>query len=440
MFDRFLEQFPQIVGVKIATEDNEARICDETCPNAHGTTTADHAGNLFGEIQRSLQRQKRHVQLMLYPWYWEEGFREKILDQLTGDYLVMTKLEENSRQTLPLESSGGILFDDSIVSEHAGTDFQQWIKHVGPSRIIDMVPVGSSVDDIFFNFPPHPGRLYRRFYYLRSLGVTRFLDFECGSHSAGSNEEAVAVFSQVPNCSEAAFLQRVAQKLYSNATAQANAIQAWRDFDQGFGELPIGLDHTEIAQFSGRIGFAWPMCIATPIVASAFSDRDRKHEIFWFSPYNFFTFSGAPRLEEHFSRVLKLWSSSLSAMQAADRIERTRNSRRELIAVKAHCLGAQSALNWCTAAHLASDSSENRADGNQFKWAKILEAELAVTKEFQSLRGSNPWVWANPCWRPNQTVLHQRSLGFSANDRDPFIAKLRITEFALNSPVAWYVS
>src|SRR5882724_2894161 len=103
------------------------------------------------------------------------------------NYRVMTKMEENSRQILPGESNGDALFDDSIVSERPGPDFQLWLKHVGPSRIVDMVPIGSGIDDMFFNYPPYPGRIYRRLQMLRTFGVTRFLDYECGGHNAGSN-------------------------------------------------------------------------------------------------------------------------------------------------------------------------------------------------------------------------------------------------------------
>lgn len=428
MFTQFLDRFPQVKGVKIATEDNGARICDETCPNAHGTTEADHIANLFGEIDRSLRRRQQPAQLMLFPWFWRTDFREKILAQLQGEFLVLTKREMSARQTLPIDGAGDPFFDNSIVSEQTGPDFLEWLKYVGPARIIDMVPVGSGVDDMFFNYPPYPGRIYRRLRDLRSFGVTRFLDSDGGGHSAGSNEEAVSVFSQDPACSESTLLQRVAKRLYNNLTAQSHAIQGWMSFDKGFGELPIGLAHTGAAEFTGRFGFAWPMCVATPLVPSAFADKDRKHEVFWFSPYNFFTFSNSPRLKFHFDRVQKSWNESLKSMDAADQLEHTESSSREFVAVKAHCLGVQSVLNWCAAAMMANDSSTRESS-----WVQLFKEEIAITKEFQSLQRQYPWVWANVCWEPAQSVLHQKQLGFTPEDRDPFVAKIRILEAALES-------
>jgi hypothetical protein len=430
MFEQFLDQFPQVKGVKIATGDNGSAICDSSCPHANGTSIAEHAGNMFGAIDRALHRPQRKARTMLYPWYWGEGYKEAILSQLAGDYLVMTKMEENSHQFLEKGDAGDAIFDDSIVSEQAGADFTSWCKLVGPERIIDMLPAGSGVDDMFFNYPPYPGRLFRRFKKLRSFGVERFLDYECGGHAEGSNEEAVAVFAKNPGLNEDEFLARIAGRIYRGRTAQTVAVEGWREFDAGFGKLPIGLGGTGSPEFSGRFGFAWPMCLATPPVASAFAAKDRWHDVFWFSPYNFFTFSTAPRLQVHFTRVLDHWQRSWECLREADRQEHTRRSRRECIAVEAHVLGAHSVLNWCAAAALARQNPLPRAT-----WAALLADELALTRRFQALLADSPWLWANNCWHPMQTPLHQKGIGFEAGDRDVFAAKARILETALNEAV-----
>jgi len=429
MFETFLDEFPQVKGVKIATGDNGAVICDESCPNARGTTRAQHAGNLFGTIDRTLHRPSRPARMMLYPWYWQDGYKERIFKQLTGDYLVMTKMELGSHQALEPGLAGDSLEDDSIVSEHPGPEFLQWRDQVGGERIIDMLPVGSGPDDWFFNFPPYPGRLGRRFRQLRAFGVRRFLDYECGGHNAGSNEEAVAVFGEDPNVSDDELLKRVAERLYRDAGAQADAIEGWKRFDAGFGKLPMGLGETGSPGFTGRFGFGWPMCLATPLVLEAFGDKDRWHQIFWFSPYNFFCFGPAPRLQVHFQRVMADWKASLDHLSRADGIENTEASRREQVAVRAHVLGAQSVLHWCTAAGLAVQHPV--AAGS---WKVLLADELDLTREFQELRQGYAWVWANNCWHPGATPLHQKHLGFTAEDRDPFVAKLRIMGAALASP------
>ena len=428
MFESFLDQFPQVAGLKIATGDNGALICDTTCPNAHGTTQAQHAGNMFGVIDETVHSRKRKARLMLYPWFWGEGWREQILTRLQGDYLVMTKMEENSHQTLEPGVEGDPIFDDSIVTEQPGPDFVDWCKRFGAERIIDMLPVGSGPDDWFFNFPPYPGRLLRRLRKLRSLGVNKFLDYECGGHAAGSNEEAVSVFAGNPKISEADLLKEVARRLYRWPEAQNAAIEGWRYFDEGFGRLPIGLGGTNSAQFSGRFGFAWPMCLATPLVPEAFAHKDRWHEIFWFSPYNFFTPENAPRIQVHFRHLMERWEHSLDRMALADGIESSEASRREYVAVLAHVFGMNSVLNWCSAAVLAEEKPFPKGT-----WQVLLADELKLTEAFQELRKQYPWIWANNCWHPEETPLHQKGIGFSADDDDPFEAKIRILKKSLNN-------
>jgi len=426
MVARFLHTFPQVRGLKIATGDNGSVICDETCPNARGTSQAHHAGNLFGVIDETLRQQDNPGRLMLYPWYWGPGFKEEILAKLQGNYVVMTKMEQNSLQPLPPPTQADPLFDDSIVSERMGPDFQEWLHRIGPERVIDMVPTGSGVDDMFFNFPPYPGRLFRRFRMLRTANVARFLDYECGGHHAGSNEEVVAVFSEHPDISELQALSLVAERLYRTPTARPHAIEGWRRFDAGFGKLPIGLGHTGALQFTGRFGFAWPMCLATPLLPELISTKDRWHEIFWFSPYNFFTPGNAAVLKSAFASVLTEWQASLEALSRAHREEHSVASDRELTAVRAHVLGARSVLNWCAAAALPSQGHLERSRALQ-------ASELALVRNFQSLRQKFPWIWANNCWHPFQTPLHQKFVGFRHDDADPFVAKTRILSEKLQS-------
>ena len=428
MVESFLDMFPQVAGLKVATGDNGALICDLTCPNAHGTTQAGHAANMFGVIDDALHSRDHKARLMLYPWFWGAGYTEQILPRLRGDYLVMTKMEENSHQELEPGVSGDPIFDDSIVSERPGPDFEDWCKKVGAERIIDMVPTGSGVDDLFFNFPPYPGRLLRRFRQLRGFGVRRFLDYECGAHSAGSNEETLAVFSADPDIHEDELLRKVAATLYRQKAAQEAAIAGWKYFDEGFGKLPIGLGGTTNPQFSGRFGFAWPMCLATPLVAPAIGHKDRWHEVFWFSPYNFFTPENSPRIQVHFRRVMDCWEHSLDRLALADKLEGTENSRRECVAVQAHLMGVTSVLNWCAAAALA-----NQKPLPSGSWAVLLGEELKLTRQFQELRKQYPSIWANNCWHPLETPLHQKGIGFAPEDEDPFVAKIRILENALGN-------
>ena len=418
--EQFLRSFPRVRGLKISTEDNACYICDETCPNASGATQAQNAANLFETVQQSMLKVRPDARLLLYPWFWKPGWEAQILGRLQAGYFVVTKMEAGSRQ--PIEGEGEPLFDSSIVSGKPGPLFLEWVNKAGPERVIDMVPIGTGIDDFFLPSPPYPGRLYHRFRKLKDHGVSRFLDFECGGHQPGANEETVAVFNQDPDLSEAACLAAVAQRLYRRKPARAAAIRGWQAFDRGFGCLPIGLGDTNCPGYSGRIGFGWSLCIGTPMVRGAFGATDQGHARHWFSPYNFFNSTLAPRLALHFARTLTHWESASQELARADAIERgTTASQREALVAKAHVLSLRSVLNWCRAAQCAPHHATPGA------FDEVCRMEIALTREFQDLIQQYPWLWDNNCWHPHQTPLSQRGLGLDASrHRNTFDAKLEV--------------
>ena len=423
MVERFMRDFPEVRGLKVATEDNIARNCDDLCPHCHGTSKASHAANMFEAVQQGMLAVRPDSKLLLYPWFWEEAFTEAIVPRLKGDYLVVTKMAVGSPPDLGGLGGAEPLFDCSLVSNEPGPPFMEWLRRVGPERIIDMVPTGTGMDDHFLANPPHPGRLYRRFRRLAEEGVHRFLDFECGAHCAGSLEETVRLFGAEPGLGEDAFLDELAASMYSRPEARSWAVRGWRSFDRGFGLLPIGLGQTGCRMFSGRFGFAWSMCIATPMVRAAYGVSDREHEFHWFSPYNFFNRPLAPRLEIAFRQVLEQWVESSRCLAVADALEGgSPASAREAAAAEAHVLSAFSVLNWCAAAIAAHPDGGARPD----RFDGIIEGEISLTRRFIAHLRAHPWVWANNCWHPHRTPLSQKGLGFLPEDGDTFQAKLRV--------------
>jgi len=426
MVEQFLRRFPKVKGLKVATEDNAALLCESTCPNAKGSDRAQHAANLFACIQQGMERAETDARLLLYPWFWKEEFKDQVLARLSGDFLVVTKMEQHARQTIE-GGPGEELFDSSIVAEKTGRQFDQWKQRVGEARLIDMVPVGTGIDAFFIANPPYPGRLYRRLQLLAQQGVRKFLDFECGGHSAGACEEVVSIVaSNGTAMTELEVLNQVARRMYRNRDAQVLAIRGWQAFDQGFGCLPIGLNNTGHYGFSGRIGFSWSLCIATPILPGWFCG-ERGHQIHWFSPYNFFHGNLARRFQEHFGKVFGLWTQAADDLIAAAESEGwAETSAREANAAKAHVTSIASVLNWCEAALLPDDAA-TLTD----KLATIMTREMEVTRQFQAMSDREPWLWANNCWHPHRTPLSQRGVYCAEKVSNTFTAKLKTMQLNL---------
>lgn len=425
MVEILMTTFPQIKGLIVATEDNGCLLCDDSCPHANGTVRSDHVANMYETIEASMNKVRSDAQLFVYPWYWKEGYFEKVLPRLKKEYYVVCRLKQYSKQQLELEIPGGPLQDCHIVSELEGPEIHKWIDKVGASRILDMTPTATSSDNWFLAAPPHPGRLYRHLKLQSDLGINKFLDYDCGSHIAGtSNEDAIGIFNQQPTITEDKLLETLAAKRYANKKARELAIQGWKAFDKGFGYIPMGLGDTESPNWSERFGFSWTMCMATPIIPSNFGNKDRWHEFFWFSPYNFFRPAMSERIEIQFQKMILYWQEAHSYLQSANDIEGNTEGINDAQVALAHIMCAQSALHFCIGASL-SVSPENKS----FK--DLLLAEIELTSKFNDFLKENPGIYDNCTWHPQFTPLSQRKTwgdkeGWRYGYRNPFEAKIEV--------------
>jgi hypothetical protein len=425
MVEILMTTFPQIKGLIIATEDNGCLLCDDSCPNAHGTVRSDHVANMYETIEAYMNKVRSDAQLFVYPWYWKEGYFEKVLPRLKKDYYVVCRLKQFSKQQLELEIPSGPLQDCHIVSEKEGPEIHKWIHKVGASRILDMTPTATSSDNWFLAAPPHPGRLYRHLKLQSDLGINKFLDYDCGSHIGGtSNEDAIGIFNQQPTITEDKLLETLAAKRYANNKARELSIQGWKAFDKGFGYIPMGLGETKSPNWSERFGFGWTLCMSTPIIPENFGADDRMHDFFWFSPYNFFRPATAQRIEIQFQKMVMHWQEASMCLQSASILEGNTESARDAHAALAHLMCAESALHFCIGASLSANS-----DNKSFK--DLLISEIELTTKFNDFFKQHPWVYDNSCWHPQFTPLAQRKTwgdkeGWRYGYRNPFEAKIEV--------------
>jgi len=247
------------------------------------------------------------------------------------------------------------------------------------------------------------------------------MDFECGGYAEGTAQEVVAAFAVEESPDLKKTLSNIAAARSPSPAAREHTLRGWKLFDEGFGMLPIGLGKTDRIIFSGRIGFAWSLCIATPLLPHLIGE-DRLHEIHFFSPYNFFTPRMASRLGMHFLRVLSSWREAATELAiAAALAPESEVAARDSLSAEAHVLAVSSVLNWAIAPGLLATTPEAFPD--------LMRSEIETTQRFASLVKAHPWLWVNHCWHPHQTPLSQRlGLGEISWDKDAFAAKVQAME------------
>jgi hypothetical protein len=422
MVASYLLLSPSTRGFKVATLDNKAYICDETCPHAHGTTRAQHIGNLYGVIQKALRKERSDSSLFVYEWFWEPGYLAEVQKHLSQPYFLICKMEVNTRQNLEASIPGEPLFDASNLTGEEGPNFKEAVDAMGAKSVVDMPAMGSGIDDFFLGSPPIPGRIHRRFRLHRSIGCDKLIEFDCGGHWDDSCERAFAIFNVRPDISETDLLRAVATDIYRREDARGLAIEGWSEFDRGYEFLPVGLGDTQCTGMSGRFGLGWNMCLATPLVRDAFSDADQHDRIHWFSPYNLFLSGLVDRLETQFLRVQSHWQRAWANLAAAAALENYSSaSVHEAVSAEGQVLAVESALNWCNACRYARDPARE----GQFR--DVCQLEIDLTKRFLALSSRHGWLWNHICWHPHKTPMSQRGLGFEGlKTQNTFEAKLAI--------------
>jgi len=259
---------------------------------------------------------------------------------------------------------------------------------------------------------------------LREAGVRSFMDFECGGYAPGTAEEIVARFAAEECPDEEKTLGEIAAARSPLPAAQEHTRRGWELFDKGFGLLPIGLGKSEQSLYSGRVGFAWSLCIATPLLPKLIGG-DRHHELHYFSPYNFFTPQSAPRLGTHFLRVLALWQEASTELALASALAPdSEAAERDVLTAKAHVISMTSVMHCVMAPGLLATTPESFPD--------LLKSEIEITRRFAAVVNAHPWIWGNHCWHPHQTPLSQRlGLGEISQGTNAFAFKIRTMETAL---------
>jgi hypothetical protein len=421
LLDEFLGLFPGLGGLKISIKDNSAFICTHHCPQANGDDEASNAARVYRTVQQSLISAGRPPSdLIIYPWFWDhvEGMEEAIVAGLEPGYRVLTKYASMARCDIEPASPGvGRYFDASLGPDAPGPVFHRWKARVGGNRIVDMLPMANSMDQMFVAWPPVLALIWERWQMLAREGVESILDFECGGSIAPSTLAGLKLFQENPFLrADVAVAEIVRRMAGLPPEPAARLTQAYFDFAAGWREIPLTLAEP---RFSGRFGQAWPATIATPLVADAFDVSDQAHRIHWFSPYNAFRSDTADRLRPHFARIAAHWQRAVDGFHESSVPNGALG--REQLSAQACLLCAESALNWCDAAQATRDPAA---------FTVCRERQVALIDRMQALLKRAPELWANNCWHPHQMPLSQRNLGFTDADRDAFTAARALMERA----------
>jgi hypothetical protein len=384
-------QVPGIDGLKMGTHDNDACLCNDSCPRCQGTSRAELTKRVFSSLIRSVDRAGLHrpeFEYVPYTWWWQpeelaaltellQGRRTLVMSRSTWglkQYWQGRELGANQDLALGLTGVSDLFRDELAVAQGKG-----W-------ETLDVAPWGHSLEYFWLPYTPAPNRVAERLCDLHALGAAGWFDYDCGGVYPGINTEIIRDFQAGTSRAAGELAAGTLARLYP-ADEQAAAARAYALAEQALACRPVAFNAPDVANLSGRCTIE--ACIGLPFDPGAISGFDQGHRVWFFTPANFMTPGAIPTLLEMYAACATAWAEADAAFAGlrgtgiwADTILPW-----EKQVVRAHLLCSRSVWRFITmsANRLARGRGELDAAGERAQLIPLFEAELADTREFREL-------------------------------------------------------
>ncbi|MEY2907149.1 MAG: hypothetical protein RLZZ408_1620 [Verrucomicrobiota bacterium] len=384
-------QVPGIDGLKMGTHDNDACLCNDSCPRCNGTPQAELTKRVFASLIRAIDRAGLHrpdFEYVPYTWWWQPEELIALEEKLKGRRtLVMSRSswglkqywqgrELGENQDLALGLSG---ISDHFRKELSVAQGKGW-------KTLDMAPWGHSLEYFWLPYTPAPNRVAERLCGLHGHGSAGWFDYDCGGVYPGINTEIIRDFQSGSASSADELVTCTLARLYP-PSEQAAAASAYALAEQALACRPVAFNAPDVANLSGRCTIE--ACIGLPFDPGAISGFDQGHRVWFFTPANFMTPGAIPTLLEMYTACAAAWEKADAAFAGlrGSAVWAETILPWEKQVVRAHLLCTRSALRFITmsANRLARGRGELDGDTERRRLIPLFEEELADAREFREL-------------------------------------------------------
>jgi hypothetical protein len=307
-FERVLEAAPEMDTLVLSCEDNDAALCTSDCPRCGSRPVAVRWGELYRDIQITCLRVRPGFQLILFDWFWEDGYFQPIFSRVAKGTPILTMMELGASYTpdpTHPEWSGRVL-DSSLGCETPGTHLARarQISDTYGGPVYIMPTLSSMWEGWELPYVPAVGQVAKKFDLMRREKVAGWVDYDDGGIPLGLTLDLVRVVQHNPSASLEEWLQLLAQDRYGSAADIGR--EAWEAFDRGVRVFPTVLDFKSIDEYAGRFGAAIGLTPLHPFIAErARLGKDSRHTYYWFDPHNFLTPEAVPAVRHCLGKALE---------------------------------------------------------------------------------------------------------------------------------------
>lgn len=404
---RTMERLPDIDGVILGRQDNEAVLVDPSDPEVLLPKPAIRWARFYRQFFETLQAINPALEMILYDWWWLEGDHATILEALPADVQVVTRFETNTRPY----SHPQIVRSESFLNDvnlgicrptlDAARNFAIYRKRGNP--LYAMVPFTGPMESFMQPYVLAPGTYLRKLQGVREAGFRGWMDFDCGGIDRGMTGDLLEIVRRHPAADPDLQLAELISMRYGKAAAGGWA-GAFRHFERAIDLYPLEV-HTRSNRMLNAFGISAPLCMGLPLrptdAWNGRADWERPEGRAQYDPHNYTEPRSLERILSRLPLIIDEHEQGSARMAATLALPGTPGQRQarayDYALAGAYLRLLRSALHFfCMAGILQKVRRDNRlipADLTTLEYLR--EAEIENTRAFAELRRQHPEFYAN---------------------------------------------
>jgi len=390
--ETLIETAPSLDRFVFGINDNNAFLCDETCPRCKGKPVYERLAEILQEVEAAGLRVRPQFRLIVYDWTWSHGavgkevlYQEAILSRLSKDTPILTRMRKGALH-IPdpaHQEWRGEIFDMSTACEQLGPHFQrarEAAQRFGNPLLV-MLPLSGMFEALLEPHVPAVGKIAKTFQQMRDEGVDGWVDFDCGGIHEGLMLDLVRVVQHVPDQSWQEWVRQTAKERYKNETASSAALAIWNAFDAAVDAMPVNLAFKRAPRFSG-IGGALAVLILHPFLPErALSASGGNWTGNWSDPHQFLLPEIIPAVRHCLSLALTLAEQGFCTFKTLH--EEVPAESRAAVELDRD-ISELVMLNWRSASNFYAWGASIQGD-ESIDRAAVLRDEIRVVRRYKEL-------------------------------------------------------
>ena len=264
---RAMERLPDVDGVILGKEDNEAVLADPADPEALVSKPAIRWAGFYKKFREVLQDVNPSLEMILYDWWWKEGDHAVILCALPVDVRVVTRFENNTRAYSHPDfvQSESLINDVNVAVDKPMKDAAPIIgflcKRGNPlyAMVAFMGPI-----ECFMQPYAHTPRMYlRKLNWMREAGFHGWMDYDCGGIDSGMTADLLESFGKNPTASLEKQMKELMVMRYGESASRVCS-DAFSHFEGAIELFPLDV-HTRPNRMLNALGISGSLCMGLPL-------------------------------------------------------------------------------------------------------------------------------------------------------------------------------